>query len=558
MLSPLGPWQGRFSRLSLSRLDSIALKEMPPLISEDVGVLARGTIQCHWKGDFYPMSDDRYETLWYDVQRVIAGLRAGDPQVRSEIARELGLRVAGGAWLDVILVPGVVEALIAALGDKSGEVRVEVAGALGKAGETLRPFTAPHVPASELTRLTRGLMADLGEALVAALQDENPRVRGAVAWALGRIEEHRATNHLVAALGDEHWKPRAAAAWALGLIWPRQAQAPQPLVAAVRDERIEVRSRAARALGAIRDAKAVEPLIAALKDEACEVRELAAKSLGEVGDPRAVSPLIGALGDKRYEVRSAVVWALYLIRDARAVQPLIAALGDRSYVVRVAAASVLSAMPDTRAVEPLIAALDDDRAEVRGAVVSALGEIGDVRAVEPLVDALADDDPFVRHAAAIALAKIGDLAAVEALTAALKDDYLDEMGMDDNLARIVESLRRAQENGGTDNIVIFTADAQRNYYIQFVAERGEAELWANAVSNEFLAPPSTLNSAQTARLKSMGWHPPDRVSGNFNRYWEATNDDQRLLVAREVMRTFVEVYGCLPNQPISVEELFTD
>lgn len=505
------------------------------------------------------MSDDRYETLRYDVQRVIAGLRDGDPQVRSQIARELGLRAAGGgAWLDVILVPAVVEALIAALGDESGEVRVEVAGALGKVGETLRPFTAPHVPASRLTRLTRDLMADLGEALMAALQDENPRVRGAAAWALGRVEDHRATNHLIAALGDEHWKPRAGAAWALGCIWPRETQAPQPLVAALQDERVEVRSRAAWALGAIQDAKAVEPLIAALKDEACEVRESVAKSLGEIGDSLAVGPLIEALGDTRYEVRSAVVSALHRIRDARAVQPLIRVLGDRSYVVRVATASVLCGMPDSRAVEPLIAALDDDRAEVRGAVVLALGEIGDVRAVEPLVDALGDDDPFVRHAAAIALAKTGDSAAVEALTAGLKDDYLDETRMDDNLAAIVESLRRAQEDGGTDNIVIFMADDTKNYYIQFVAERGEAELWAEAVSNDFLASSSALNLAQVARLKVMGWHLPDSGRGNFSRYWEATNDDQRLLIAREIMRAFVEVYGCLPNQPISVKELFSD
>ena len=124
--------------------------------------------------------------------------------------------------------------------------------------------------------------------------------------------------------------------------------------------------------------------------------------------------------------------------------------------------------------------------------------------------------------------------------------------MEDKLATIVASLRRIQEEGG-HNFVIFHADAEKNYYIQFSCEPGEAKLYAEAVGNQFLAPEFALNPAQIARLKTMGWHSPGPGSVNFYRRWKAISDHERLLIAREVMRTFTEVYGYLLNQPISVE-----
>jgi len=139
-----------------------------------------------------------------------------------------------------------------------------------------------------------------------------------------------------------------------------------------------------------------------------------------------------------------------------------------------------------------------------------------------------------------------------------QENMLSNFGMSSNLSAIVASLRLIQEEGG-HNFVIFTADAEKNYYIQFSYVRGEPKLHSEAVSNQALARAFALNSTQIARLKTMGWHPPEVLRtepgrANFYREWEATNDDERLLlIGRDVMRTFVEVYGCLPNQPISVE-----
>jgi len=125
--------------------------------------------------------------------------------------------------------------------------------------------------------------------------------------------------------------------------------------------------------------------------------------------------------------------------------------------------------------------------------------------------------------------------------------------MDENLDRIVTSLRRIQTEGDSaSNFVIFIADAEKNYYIQFTSASDASALYAEAVGNNFLARECALNSGQIAHLQCLGWNLPTD-SPNFFREWVATDDDDRLLIAREVMRTFSEVYRISPDRPIAVE-----
>lgn len=129
--------------------------------------------------------------------------------------------------------------------------------------------------------------------------------------------------------------------------------------------------------------------------------------------------------------------------------------------------------------------------------------------------------------------------------------------MRNNLITIVESLRRIQEEGDESNYVHFTvsAGAERYYYIQLAGERGQTSLYAEAVGNENLEPNSALNEKQIWRLQSMGWNPPppgDFV-GNFYRKWEASDDNDRLVTAKKIMRTFIEVYGVVPDEPLEVD-----
>jgi len=108
----------------------------------------------------------------------------------------------------------------------------------------------------------------------------------------------------------------------------------EPLVAALKDNDPHVRRAVATALGKTGDAEAVEPLIAALGDRSSSVAGEAMEALAEIGDARAAAPLISLLKhswhkkDRQYAAR-----ALAKLGDQRAVEPLVAALNDEDYMV---------------------------------------------------------------------------------------------------------------------------------------------------------------------------------------------------------------------------------
>ncbi len=99
----------------------------------------------------------------------------------------------------------------------------------------------------------------------------------------------------------------------LGKIKDPQA-AVTALIVALKDEDPEVRGHAARALGKIKDPQAVPALIDALRDEREYVRGKAAWALGEIKDPRAVPALTQALKEKNSEVRWYAACALQKLR----------------------------------------------------------------------------------------------------------------------------------------------------------------------------------------------------------------------------------------------------
>ncbi len=129
--------------------------------------------------------------------------------------------------------------------------------------------------------------------------------------------------------------------------------------------------------------------------------------------------------------------------------------------------------------------------------------------------------------------------------------------MEDNITIIVESLRRIYEEGDENNYVNFSAStrAEKCYYIQLAGRRGDALLDAEAVGNKNLEPNSILNEKQLLGLQSMGWNPPlpGDLVGNFHREWEASDDNDRLPIAKSVMRTFTEAYGIGSDEPLEVD-----
>ena len=239
-------------------------------------------------------------------------------------------------------VPG----LIKALGyQKDAAIRKGAAEALGRLGDprAVRPLVvalgdAPVRPTAVEALVAIGSVA--GESLVAALGNQDPKVRKAAVMALGRIGDARAVEAVVAALEDQDGEVQWAAIESLGQLGDYRAT--EPLIAMLNDRGLH--AAAVAALGAIGDPRAVEPLIAdldylfqgwsvasaleaigepsvtsliaVLRSHSVSARQEASVTLGRIGDPRAVEPLLDAVQDKDWDVRRNAATALVTMYGA--------------------------------------------------------------------------------------------------------------------------------------------------------------------------------------------------------------------------------------------------
>jgi HEAT repeat protein len=187
-------------------------------------------------------------------------------------------------------------------------------------------------------------------ALVEALSDADPLVRGEAAVALSRIDPTAdgVVAALSRALADSDYGVRNNVAKALGRCGPAAKPALAALKKTLRDQKKEVRWAAFEATARI-GPQAAAVLIEALGDGSdAWHRKHAARALGSIGpkgrQAERVAALIIALRDSDAEVRREVVWSLALIGPAAGS----AATGlqkardsDPDYVVRHAAGEAL-------------------------------------------------------------------------------------------------------------------------------------------------------------------------------------------------------------------------
>lgn len=133
--------------------------------------------------------------------------------------------------------------------------------------------------------------------LMAALTDENVRVRDGAARTLGLLLSQRAQGRLQELLEDDPWPlVRAAAADSLGRLGPHQ-NVDRALARALEDdESLAVRAAAARALGERKPSEAGKWLREAFNDsdQPASVRLAVARALGELCDPSAAPSLLEA------------------------------------------------------------------------------------------------------------------------------------------------------------------------------------------------------------------------------------------------------------------------
>lgn len=94
-----------------------------------------------------------------------------------------------------------------------------------------------------------------------------------------------------------------------------RARAVPLLVQRLTDEHPRVRAAVAVALGDLEATEAVTALLVAVEDDAAHVRQMAINALGEIGDPRALPRLRRALSDSRPEVRYQSIIAFARVAD---------------------------------------------------------------------------------------------------------------------------------------------------------------------------------------------------------------------------------------------------
>ncbi len=151
------------------------------------------------------------------------------------------------------------------------------------------------------------------EPLIEVLQTGEPLSRQAAALALGQIGDPRAAQALNAALSDEYADIRITAIGALLRVGPSA----KDMIAALKNEEPQVRKAAAWSLGRSRKVEALQPLMIAAKDEEAEVRLAVVTALGEIGREGALQSLLSMINDPDPQVRAAASEATERISQAQ-------------------------------------------------------------------------------------------------------------------------------------------------------------------------------------------------------------------------------------------------
>ena len=196
---------------------------------------------------------------------------------KSDDIRRSALDGAGHA-----MSPRVVPPTIWALADENGLIREAAEAALLRRGSAaIEPLSAAMRGGERRTReAAASLLARLNDpqatrALLAAVDDPRPEVRGTAESALGRMDDRACVASLIACLGEHSLRPHAINR----LVQVETAQKTALLVEALRNKDYRIRSGAAEALAAINDATAADALQQAEQDEQPEVQQAAREAL---------------------------------------------------------------------------------------------------------------------------------------------------------------------------------------------------------------------------------------------------------------------------------------
>ena len=149
---------------------------------------------------------------------------------------------------------------------------------------------------------------DLGAAGAAVKNDCVPAIStSVVAVVLAKVSDPKVLAWIIQ-LKSPDWEVRRKAVFELGKA--KAIEATEPLLELLDDENSKVCGAAALALGHIGDKRALEPLMERLEDESAYVRASAARALANLGEKGAAKALKTALQDGSSQVRKAAGEAL--------------------------------------------------------------------------------------------------------------------------------------------------------------------------------------------------------------------------------------------------------
>ncbi len=358
---------------------------------------------------------------------VIRNLRNPEPKIRVSAVRLLRESKYPEAIIPMaaLMVDPVDEIQLEAIAAELSFFLVEPVSSKRRVALVVEVRSAGIAPAAfELGPLAvwpRPVPPELVKGLLAAVDDENPKVRLEAIYALGTIAR--------APLTDE--------------------QAPL-LIKALDHYDPAIRAGAARVAGRLRVAAAGDALIKAINDSSAAVRYAAMRGLGEIGEPRAVQALTEQFAFYR---KGQGAWsaldALARIAHESSVPLFRTHLTDKDPFVRRAAAEGLARAGDATALAALEVGAGNDSAEmVRAAMAFALQKLGrnyvprlvesidsakmvpqvagyfielGPSVVPPLVAHLQDPSPAIRANVALVLGALGGEGALAALQPLTQD-----------------------------------------------------------------------------------------------------------------------------------------
>ena len=222
--------------------------------------------------------------------------------------------------------------------------------------------------------------------LVKALSDPDDGVRGAAATALGKVGTSADGKHLIPLLADESTEVRRRVLQALGVLRVKEA-GPALRTMYEANRRKELGIKVLGALSRIADPAQADLFRELVQDPDPETKRLAVEGLGRISDPVMLSAFKKDYQRERSdELRLAYSFALTLLGDRAFLDSLVLCLPSRTLGSRCRG----YIMEMGRDVLPeLYPYLNDPEADVRGALADILAAVGDPDAIprlSPLVN----------------------------------------------------------------------------------------------------------------------------------------------------------------------------